>query len=41
MNQLERITTLELQADGAIAGQIKDQANGQTAAAFRFVCDEL
>jgi Domain of Unknown Function with PDB structure (DUF3857)/Transglutaminase-like superfamily len=35
MNQLERIATLELQADGAIAGQIKDQANGQTAAAFR------
>ena len=35
MNQLERITTLELQADGAIAGQIKEQANGQTAALFR------
>ena len=35
MNQLERIATLELQADGAIAGQIKEQANGQTAAGFR------
>ncbi|HEX7332925.1 MAG TPA: DUF3857 domain-containing protein [Pyrinomonadaceae bacterium] len=35
MNQLERIATLELQADGAIAGQIKEQANGQTAARFR------
>src|SRR6185369_12340095 len=35
MNQLERTATLELQADGAIAGQIKEQANGQTAARFR------
>jgi len=35
MNQLERIATLELQADGGIAGQIKEQANGQTAARFR------
>ena len=35
MNQLERVATLELQADGAIAGQIKEQANGQTAARFR------
>ena len=35
MNQLERFATLELQADGAIAGQIKEQANGQTAARFR------
>jgi len=35
MNQLERTTTLELQANGAIAGQIKEQANGQTAARFR------
>ena len=35
MNQLERIATLELQADGAIAGQIKELANGQTAAYFR------
>ena len=35
MNQLERTTTLQLQADGAIAGQIKDQANGQTAARIR------
>jgi hypothetical protein len=35
MNQLERTTTFELQGDGAIAGKIKDQANGQTAAAFR------
>jgi len=35
MNQLERTATLSLQADGAIAGQIKEQANGQTAARFR------
>ena len=35
MNQLERFATLELQPDGAIAGQIKEQANGQTAARFR------
>lgn len=35
MNQLERVATLELQPDGAIAGQIKEQANGQTAARFR------
>jgi len=35
MNQLERTATLELQADGGIAGQIKEQANGQTAARFR------
>jgi hypothetical protein len=35
MNQLERTATLELQADGSIAGQIKEQANGQTAAQFR------
>jgi len=35
MNQLERTATLELQADGAITGQIKEQANGQTAARFR------
>ena len=35
MNQLERTATLELQPDGAIAGQIKEQANGQTAARFR------
>ena len=35
MNQLERVATLELQADGAIAGQIKEHANGQTAAGFR------
>lgn len=35
MNQLERFATLELQPDGAIAGQIKEQANGQTAAQFR------
>ena len=35
MNQLERIATLELQPDGGIAGQIKEQANGQTAARFR------
>jgi hypothetical protein len=35
MNQLERTATLELQANGAIAGQIKEMANGQTAATFR------
>ena len=35
MNQLERTANLELQANGAIAGQIKEQANGQTAARFR------
>jgi hypothetical protein len=35
MNQLERTATLELGADGAIAGQIKEEANGQTAATFR------
>jgi hypothetical protein len=35
MNQLERTTTLQLQADGGIAGKIEDQANGQTAARFR------
>ena len=35
MNQLERTATLELQPDGAIAGQIKENANGQTAAQFR------
>ena len=35
MNQLERVATLELQSDGAIAGQIREQANGQTAARFR------
>jgi transglutaminase-like putative cysteine protease len=35
MNQLERTATLELQENGAIAGQIREQANGQTAATFR------
>jgi hypothetical protein len=35
MNQLERTATLELQENGAITGQIKEQANGQTAATFR------
>ena len=35
MNQLERVAMLELQPNGAIAGQIKEQANGQTAARFR------
>lgn len=35
MNQLERTATLELQANGAIAGQIKEEANGQIAARFR------
>jgi transglutaminase-like putative cysteine protease len=35
MNQLDRIATLELLADGGIAGKIEEQANGQTAARFR------
>jgi uncharacterized protein DUF3857/transglutaminase superfamily protein len=35
MNQLERTATFELQADGAITGQFKDLASGQTAAQFR------
>ena len=35
MNQLERTATLQLQADGAIAGKIEEQANGQTAVTFR------
>lgn len=35
MNQLERVATLQLQADGAIAGQIQENAKGQTAARFR------
>ena len=35
MNQLERIATLELRADGGIAGKIQEQAKGQTAALFR------
>ena len=35
MNQLERTATLQLQADGAIAGQILEKANGQTAVQFR------
>ncbi|HEX3253486.1 MAG TPA: DUF3857 domain-containing protein [Pyrinomonadaceae bacterium] len=35
MNQLERTASFELQPDGAIAGQIKEHANGQTAARFR------
>ena len=35
MNQLERTANLELQANGAIAGQIKERANGQMAARFR------
>jgi len=35
MNQLERVATLQLQADGAIAGQIQENAQGQTAAEFR------
>lgn len=35
MNQLERVATLQLQADGAIAGQILENAKGQTAAQFR------
>jgi hypothetical protein len=35
MNHLERQATLELTADGGIAGKIQEQANGQTAARFR------
>ncbi|HEX5873212.1 MAG TPA: DUF3857 domain-containing protein [Pyrinomonadaceae bacterium] len=35
MNQLERIATLQLGEDGAIVGQIQENANGQTAARFR------
>ena len=35
MNQLERTATLELTADGGIAGNITERANGQTARAFR------
>src|SRR6185295_10573103 len=35
MNQLERVATLQLQADGAIAGSILESANGQIAAQFR------
>ena len=35
MNQLERVATLQLQADGAIAGMIQENAKGQTAAEFR------
>lgn len=35
MNQLERTATLQLLPDGGISGQIKEQANGQTAASLR------
>ena len=35
MNQLERTATLELRADGGIAGNILELANGQTAVVFR------
>ena len=35
MNQFERIATLQLLPDGGISGQIKEQANGQTAAVLR------
>lgn len=35
MNQLVRNTTLQLKADGAIAGLIQDFANGQTAKKYR------
>jgi hypothetical protein len=35
MNQLERTATLELNADGGIAGKIQELANGQTAVVFR------
>ncbi|HEV2836152.1 MAG TPA: DUF3857 domain-containing protein [Pyrinomonadaceae bacterium] len=35
MNLLQRTATLQLQADGGIAGKIQELANGQTAARFR------
>ena len=35
MNQLERTATFELQANGGIAGNIHELANGQTAVEFR------
>jgi hypothetical protein len=35
MNQLERTATLQLTPDGGLSGQIKEQANGQTAASLR------
>ncbi|HKS09241.1 MAG TPA: DUF3857 domain-containing protein [Pyrinomonadaceae bacterium] len=35
MNQLERVATLQLQADGAIVGQILENAKGQVAVEFR------
>ena len=35
MNQFERTATLQLLPDGGISGHIKEQANGQTAAALR------
>ena len=35
MNQLERVATLQLTPDGGLSGQIKEQANGQTAATLR------
>lgn len=35
MNRLERTATLALTADGAIAGRIQEQAQGQTAARYR------
>ena len=35
MNQLERVATLQLDANGAITGKIQENANGQVAASFR------
>jgi transglutaminase-like putative cysteine protease len=35
MNELQRVATLQLQPDGAIAGQIQELAHGQTAARYR------
>src|SRR5690242_720897 len=35
MNQFERVATLQLDANGAIAGRIQENANGQVAARFR------
>ena len=35
MNHLERVATLQLTPEGGLSGQIKEQANGQTAASLR------
>ena len=36
MNQLERVSTFQLRADGGITGTIQDQAKGQPAVRFRY-----